>query len=289
MRALLSIAVAAVLSWIAIVRTENFSPSAIRGPAIFQEGFVCGEEIQRKLAMPYRYLASGRQSYVFVSEDGTTVLKFFRKSYYSIPWYISFLPWKEQEIAKRQKRREFYLQSYRIAAKEFRQETGLLFFGRGKNLPRVHVFDKAHRWHEIDLNEVPFVLQKRGEPFSSSLALLPREVLERALDRFLLQIAQRIEKKVADADQDVEHNFGWVEGTVFHLDPGRLFYDEALKTSKRRQEEWWSATHRFRKWLSREVPEIIPFFDARLRWFEEERSPLDLLSEETICRTGRLP
>lgn len=272
-RWVVSILVAFALGTIAIIRTENFSVEAISGPLTAENSSSFSSEVAARLAQPYRYLSHGRQAYVFISEDGQTVLKFFKRAYHSMPWYGTLLPiwWREQEIAKREKRHQFYLQSYQIAEKEFKEETGLLFvhFGQlGEVLPRICLVDKASRSHEIDLNQVPFVLQKKGEPFYPFL-LQQRKTLEGTIDLFLSQIAERIAKGIADGDQDVQNNFGWVEGKLLHFDAGRFFYDETLKDSDRCKHEWWRATHHFRDWLEKEVPEVLPSFDEKIRTLQE--------------------
>ena len=84
-----------------------------------------------------------------------------------------------------------------------------------------------------------------------------------ALDLFLEMIAHRISHGIGDADHDVEHNFGYLEGRPFHLDPGRLYMSD-FSNQDQLSYEWWSATHALRKWLQKKHPEIVPIFDEKL-------------------------
>jgi hypothetical protein len=121
--------------------------------------------------------------------------------------------------------------------------------------------DKASRPFVIDLNTTPFVLQRKGVPLYPALkeiyAAQGPEGLCQTIDSFLGVIAQRIANGISDADHDVEHNFGFLEGKLQMFDPGRLSFSQHLSP----QHEWWSATHRFRIWLQKECPEAVSYFD----------------------------
>lgn len=259
--------IALALTWIAVERTDRFSEEAISGPLFSTAPSPLFAPIEEALSQPYHFLSKGRQAFVFESEDRKTVIKFFNQNYYRVPWYVVFFPQrqKEKEIEKRKEREQFYRESYSLAAAHMKEETGLLYLHlapSGNNLPSLSLRDRASRFWTIDLNRVPFVLQKKGEPFYPALEALYTAQGEKALlfaiDQFLDLIACRIRCGIADADHDVEHNFGFCDGKPFHLDPGR--WRKARELSER---DWWSATHRFRDWLEGKHPELISSFDAK--------------------------
>lgn len=191
-----------------------------------------------------------------------------------MPWYGWIF---KREKLKRDIRRQFYLKSYLLADEYLKKETGLLYahFGRGGNLPVVILTDKASRGFNIDLNEVPFVLQKKGESFYPALKQIYKmeglKGIEAAVDSFFEIVSRRISLGISDADHDVEHNFGLLEGKPFHLDPGRFSYAQISK-----EHEWWRATHRFQDFLQEEFPEVIPFFKNRLKTNLTLNEPLPL-------------
>jgi hypothetical protein len=243
-------------------RTDFFSPSAISGPLFGEMAPAMDPETEAALAQPYRFLGKGRQSFAFASEDGKWVIKFFNQNYFRLPFYAA---WIDRERTKREKRKRFYLESYRIAASELKEETGILYLHLGpsmKPLPSLSLTDRKGKRHCVDLNELPFVLQRKAEPLYP--ALLGSMPVQEAIEQFLSLVAKRIEKKIGDADHDVEHNFGIYQGRVIHLDPGRLYFEEGLLEPERLVQEWWSATHRFRNWLEEERPESVTFFDHAL-------------------------
>lgn len=233
-------------------RTDGFYIDIIEAPLLSSEPNLPSKEIITVLSQPYFYLAKGRQSFVFQSLDGKYVLKFFNKKYLQDPWYTVFVGRSEKQ--KRERRRLFFNQSYEIAYNELGDEILYLHRGNSETLPEVFIVDKVKEENIIDLNKIPFVLQRKGIPFDSYLDILYQrfgiEGLYELIDQYLVEIKRRIDKNIADADHDVIHNWGVFLGRVFHLDPGRLYYDD-LTSTKRRSEEWDNASRNLYKWLKK--------------------------------------
>jgi hypothetical protein len=264
-RALLILCVTLGLTWIASVRTDGFSPHLIEGP-LFAPASPIPPNAEAILSQPFHYLAKGRQSFVFTSADGKYVLKFFNQKYLRDPWYALFT---RGEKAKRALRRHFYENSYEIACREFGEEIVYLHLGPSTHpLPSLALIDKASRSYTIDLNRLPFVLQKKGTPFYEGLeAAYRKEGLEglcRQIDAFVSAISERVAKNIADGDRDVENNWGYIEGRIVHLDPGRLYYDANLVQPARRQAEWYESTRAFHRWLKAHYPEAADHLAKRL-------------------------
>jgi hypothetical protein len=240
---MIPILIALILSCIALWRAD-FSIDQIAAPL---EGENLGD--MPPCAQEYHYLGHGRQAIVFAG-DGL-VLKFFNRHYFEVPWYLS---WKSQESLKRSQRRKFFCESYALAGKFWKEETGIVYLHLGKtqHLPSVRLVDKAHRVLMVDLNQVPFVIQKRGEPLYPALQKIRQEQGEAAFQEMIAMFFQMIEDRlslgIGDKDHDVEHNFGYVDGKILHLDPGRffLFDPEDLEALAH---ERWSSTHALAKWL----------------------------------------
>lgn len=245
----LRICIALFLSGVAYIRTDGFSPLLIQGP-LFSTNSPLTSEGEMALRQPFQYLGKGRQCFVFESKDGKYVLKFFNQSY-----------------LRTQKRRQFYENSYAIAFREFGDQILYLHLGPSRCLPTLSVTNKAQTHFELDLNQIPFVLQRKGIPFYVSLATIYEKEgldgLKREIDSYLMAVSMRISKKIADWDQNVEDNWGYVEGKLFHLDPGRLYYDETLSEEIRIQLEWDRAMRKFHKWLAAHYPEGAQYLRNR--------------------------
>ncbi len=265
-RVFFTLLVAIALSWTAIIRTDGFSPSIIVGPLLVKSESSADSRVYEIFSQPFHYLGKGRQCFVFESQDGQTVLKFFNQNYLKMPWY-SFLVQKREQ-AKRSLRRHFYENSYEIAYRELGEEILFLHLGSANDLPKITITDRASRSYQIDLNKVPFVLQKKGEPIYEGLkAVYEKEGLSglyREIETFLGLVSKRIAKNIADADSDVEHNWGYVDGRLFHLDPGRLFYDAKLQEPGRLSQEWHNATYGLHKWLKAHYPEADAYLERCL-------------------------
>lgn len=262
---LIPVFIGAFLGLIATIRTDGFSPYIIQAPLTQTMNDEVSLKTLEILNQPFRYLGKGRQSFVFVSKDEKYVIKFFNQKYISMPWY-AFLG-KEKELVKREKRRFFYENSYAIAKDIFGEEILHLHQAKTNDLPMIRLVDQASRIFEIDLNSTAFVLQRKGTPFYEHLRDVylkkGREALYKEVDHFLDAISSRIEKYIADADSDVEHNWGVIDGQIFHLDPGRLYYDPNLNVD----EEYRCATRKFHKWLKRNYPEVGRYFKKQLNGY----------------------
>ncbi|MEN9653971.1 MAG: hypothetical protein RL235_83, partial [Chlamydiota bacterium] len=102
--------------------------------------------------------------------------------------------------------------------------------------------DKAQRTFQIPLQTIPFVLQRKAEP------LYPAIYREGLQEQFLTLVRRRMEIGLTDKDHDVEHNFGVIEGKVVQIDPGRF---GLFTPSCNMEHEWWSATHRYWRWVEK--------------------------------------
>jgi hypothetical protein len=228
--------------------SDGFSPRLIGAKAVEQ----CG-------APHYRYLGKGKQCFVFESEDGQTVLKFFNRSYFKDPFYLPLLP-KKMAAKEKEKRAKRSQMGYELAFQELGEQ--ILSISKQEV---VYLTDRAGRHFSVDLSQGSFVEQRKGTAFYPTLEQIYKkegeEGLHREIRRFVEHIALRISKKIADRDHNVEDNWGYIDGTLFHLDPGRLYRDESLTYANRLAKEWWSTTHRFRKWLEKNHPESVAFFD----------------------------
>ncbi|MBU6384295.1 MAG: hypothetical protein KGQ49_04180 [Verrucomicrobia bacterium] len=259
--------IALLLSWIAYVRTDGFAPWVVEGPLHPTQESI-PPEVHSILSHPFEYLAKGRQCFVFVSQDGKYVLKFFNQRYLRLPWYA----WLKgpQEQSKRERRRAFYESSYEIAHRLFGEEIVMLHMGHTDALPHVCLRNRAKGSFTLDLNRIPFVLQRKGEPFYEGLQAAFQqkgmEGLYREIDAFVEQIANRIAHHIADADVDVEKNWGYVDGHLFHLDPGRLYVDDQLAHLEGQQKEWVKATHRLHKWLSHHYPDAAEYLSRAINF-----------------------
>jgi|GEM_PF-5661254 len=160
----------------------------------------------------------GGQSYVFFSEDGQFVLKFFKEA--PRPWLLSN---RYREKKWNKLRRTF--QGYRLAYLRLPRETGLLYLqGERSFCPfKVILVDRLQIAHTLDLSSCYFLLQKRA----NSIIHLTYKELVPQVHKLLLR---RGASHLADHDPHLYDNLGLIEGELVFIDPGRFVEEENPST-----------------------------------------------------------
>lgn len=180
-----------------------------------KEKQVMPDEVKATLQQPFFFLGQGRQTYVFTSRDGSTVLKLF----------------KHVTKKKKQKRvRESLLGAY-LAATKLPEETGMIFCsinGVEKERLPVLLLTKKGKVETIDLSLTPFILQKKAQPLKETLLSLRADGrLEEAgaciRSLFALFAACR-EKQIVDRDGALirNGNIGLIDSQAILIDTGKL-------------------------------------------------------------------
>ncbi|MBS0625224.1 MAG: hypothetical protein JSS32_04170 [Verrucomicrobia bacterium] len=256
---------AAAILAIAIHRSVGFSLSKVL------VDLPTGEELSQELpelSQPFRYLSHGRQTFVFLSADGKTVLKLFNQEYFQPRWY-HHLPapraWKEQQRKKLALRKRFYEESYPLAFQKLRKESGLIYLHLHKTqepLPSAELIDPSGRKIRLDLNRAAFVLQKKASSYRAHMEKVACEEgtigLKREIDAWLAFCSHRMELKIGDHDHDIWENIGVFEDEeLLFIDPGKIYANEQMHLER----EWWKATHRLHKWLLKTDPEAAAYLE----------------------------
>jgi len=166
----------------------------------------------------YSYLGKGGQSYVFVSEDGRSVLKLMRSSKLKL---------KQSKIEAQEKLLRETLLSYDIANRYFKEETGIIHThlspgGSGQ----IRIKDKLGICHTLDARHYPYIIQEK--------AMLVKEKIAQSMDEGDVEKARltirslfallkaRSEKGIEDGDPNLIKNFGFCGDRPIQIDPGRF-------------------------------------------------------------------
>jgi hypothetical protein len=191
---------------------------------------------------PFHYLGKGAQSFVFESEDKQTVLKFYR-----FPSHLRRFPWVHHPLGylfstERKKIKEYNLKrlelsfhSFYLAAEPLIHETGVLYvhLQPTDNLQqKVHLIDRVGTHHNLPLDSLVFVVQKRGVSFlplfKEELAKGNKERCKQMIDSLIDLIHRRCSHQITDLDNMEHDNYGWLDGKAIHLDIGRFHETDAL-------------------------------------------------------------
>jgi hypothetical protein len=216
-------------------------------------------EVEHALNQPYRFFSYGGQSYVFLSDDGQTVLKFFKHHHMRpIPFF-------------RHDKLPLFFSSCTLAYRQFKERTGLLALHLNKTThlqKKVTLIDKLNIAHQIDLDRVDFALQKRAElPYQRFRRLKKEGNLEAAqhsLNSLFELIALRCQQGIQDRDPNIRRNCGFLGDTAIELDLGSYTYDPLLATPKATRDTLDLQTRKLKRWIRKSYPELLPYFEMRL-------------------------
>ncbi len=231
-------------------------------------------ESQRELLMQkvfpqtFYYLASGNQSYAFVSEDRRYVLKFFKmQSLFPKGWLSSFplslirLLGFTNETGN-QLFSERIFASYRDAYENLRKETGLIYIHFNKNREfrtKVNLIDAKGQKYLVDLDMVEFIVQHRAQKVYDHLNTLVKESrfddLRASIRSFLQLIAVRCEKGFVEHDLSIRSNFGFIDNTAVQFDCATLTRDSSMKFPLNFRQEIFEAAERLDDWAHQYSPE----------------------------------
>lgn len=228
------------------------------------------------LNQKFSYLGHGHQMTAFESEDHRYVLKLFNprpalnpEAFQSIRGmkHMCSLKWISDAYFKRALLMQRLVNSYKIAFKELKEETGLVYihFDNSTCLSKaVHLSTKkgTHEW--IQLDQVPFVLQVKAEIAAERLKHLvcenKIEEVKKTLANLYAFFDARARKGITDRQQTLYNNYGFIGDKVVQIDVGRIKKDENIQ--KMPSEEIKRVFGHINKFLLAKHPQLSPFFVA---------------------------
>jgi hypothetical protein len=237
------------------------------------------EALDSILSNDFSYLRSGSQCYAFVSQDQKYVLKFFKMNRLNPNvWLKAFTTFFNDDICdKKLHERECKVvetfSAFKTAFCDFRKNSGLLMVHLNKtdHLHRkVVVWDKSNKSWKVDLDQVPFVIQKKADLIYDRLtSLIERKEIEsakKAVLSLLNLIVERGQKGLADLDQGLRNNYGFSEELPIQIDLGRM------KRSCQTVDGWAEAERIGNKvvaWVQQAYPHLAAEFQREIDHYIE--------------------
>jgi len=225
------------------------------------------------LSQRYFYKTKGGQSYVFFSEDGRFVLKFFRSSRLNTLRLLHpMFPFLSSKIQEQETELQEMFQSYILANTRFQEETALLgtHFSKKQNLcPSLKIVDKLGIEHTINPNHYPFVLQKKALLVKEKIKSMqnPQEA-KKALQSLVTLLQKRIARKMEDDDPNLSKNFGFIGQRAVQIDGGRFSLSSSPSIEK-----ILSGKEDLQHWLNRYYPELSQDFDREMQGLKNCEKP----------------
>jgi hypothetical protein len=227
------------------------------------------------LSQDYRYLGSGGQCYSFVSADQKYVIKFFKQKAFAIPEWIHRFPlpllveWlKEKKRLKKERLRNKVFTAFKLSIDCLPQETGMLYIHLN---PTSHLKKKLRFYNSsgacqlLDLDRLEFAVQKKAElAFHRIDALMQAKDIEgakQAIDK-LLELHLSLSKKgFRNRDLNFRSNCGFIGLEAIVIDVGRIVYSQDIKQLKNFRKDLLKSTPHFRKYLTLNHPDLLPYFE----------------------------
>lgn len=230
------------------------------------------------LSQKFSYLGKGCQSYVFESEDGKYVLKFFKyQRLKEREWLkkFSFIPFIDAYQLKKNRRkcakREGVFKSWKLAFDHLSQETGVVYvhLNKSDHLRRtVHIVDKVGVSYFLSMDDYEFMIQKKAQmlcdEIDASLKHNNINYVNNLLKTLIDQVLSEYRRGFADNDHALMQNTGVFEGEPIHVDVGQFVQNDQVKNPTFYLQELYTKTYKFRLWLREKHPNLCDAFEEHL-------------------------
>ncbi len=228
------------------------------------------------LDQPYYYLGKGCQSYVFLSQDGKTVIKFPKYHRFRPQEWIDFFTWipsvkeyQEQKAIERGLQMKKMFRGWLLGFDALGPETGVIYVHLNKtpDQPQPFTFyDKLGIAHTIDLANHEFMLQKRAVMLESALNTWMEEGNQKkakeVIDAIVVMVLDEYARGLADNDHALMQNTGIIDDRPIHIDVGQFVRNESVKTRSGYVKGLFNKTFRFQEWLEEQYPALA----LHLKW-----------------------
>lgn len=230
------------------------------------------------LNQKYYYLGKGAQSYAFVSEDQRYVLKFFKFKHLKPNIFVDLLPpippfksYKENSFERKKRKLIGVFDGYALAYRLHRIDSGLLYLHL---LPTttfkqsVTVVDKIGMSRELHLDDLVFLIQKKGVTLRNRLSSLLKEGrvddAQKAISSILEMYQSEYRKGIYDRDHGVMQNTGFIGEEPFHLDVGKLSKDDRMQDSSFYKKDLEHVEWKIDRWIKISFPQYYEELSAFL-------------------------
>ncbi len=193
-------------------------------------------EAKKILNQPFTYLGKGRQSFVFISQDGNYVLKFVKAHRANASWLYKSVPLpgfldkmrKAKLLLTQNELRKFFI-SLSLAKEPLQSMTGILYLHSSplhELQKKVTLIDRIGMSHTIDSDSVPFLLQIKADKVWDTLETLwakkDMAALKTRLKQLVALFVERANCGIIDPDTRLlkNDNIGFVEDRAIYIDLG---------------------------------------------------------------------
>jgi len=234
--------------------------------------------LQKIASQPFHYLTEGEESYLFLSEDKEYVLKFFKMRKLTPKYWLNYIPipWLDKKrlskIDVRERLRHEVFGGLKIGFQKFRHQTGIIFlhlFRTSYLKSKVRVYDQEGRAHDIPLDTVPFLVQKKVSMLPEYILSLVEQNREkeaaRALCRVLEMIKDTCERGSFHINKCLETDYGFLDGKPVYIESIYAEIDPLKGGQHEVLSEVLSISRSMKSWIMQHHPQIAAAFDREMQ------------------------
>lgn len=211
------------------------------------------------LSQPFSYLATGAESYVFVSEDDRYVIKFFKMNHLQPKPYLKLLKAIPSFRAKAERKEKKLANTFKtliLAYDTFQEETGLIYLHLNQTQhlkQKISLRDKAGKLYHISADDYLFTIQKKADLVYERIGVLLRagqkaEALDH-MQAILRLVEKRCQQGLRDQDRGISNNYGFVGTTPVQIDIGRVIQDDRMCDPEETRQEVERVANKMNAWL----------------------------------------
>jgi len=226
----------------------------------------------------FSFLNSGGQCYAFLSEDGKTIIKFFKQHHIRLwnrlnhmPLPQMLQPFFKRLLDKKIHQSPQFFESCRIADKDFKERCGLLYLHMHKTQcfkKKLKIIDNLGIPHLIDLDHTDFALQKRVELCHAAFKTLIREnniaAAKQCIDSLIGLMREKSQKGIVDRDFNLRTNIGFLGTQAIEIDLGSFTKEEKEQDLTLVNLE---KIQKFHRWLSKHQETLAQYFIEQIDCF----------------------
>lgn len=233
------------------------------------------------LNQKFTYIGKGAQSYVFGSEDQKYVVKFFKFKHLRPSLLVQVLPdvapftsYKQKVAARKQRKLYGVFTGYKLAYDVDKDNSALVFIQLNPthSAKEIKLVDKLGFNRTVDLGEVAFIVQEKGQTLRNVLAELLNQgdvaTAKKRIGQIFDLYLSEYSKGIYDHDHGVMQNAGFIGERPIHLDVGKLNNDDRMRQPEVYQEDLYKVGSKMKVWLDdnypKQAPEINRDIEAKL-------------------------
>ncbi len=236
---------------------QNFT---LKPPTNFDLEFSNPQNMDSIFKQKFNFLDAGGECLAFSSEDDQWVLKVFKKHRLYPYNYLSFLtgvPYIGYCFKKRLDSYQRFWQSLKIQAENIKELSGLHFFHLPKDqkkIPRITLRDPCGLLHDLNLNNVCFVIQKKVDLFKTIYFKTSSVPERKQMLLKLIDFYKNLDLKgLAIWDNTISKNIGWSNNAPFIIDMGAVCPNSKDQTFE-------NSLNILKIWIEKNDPELKDYF-----------------------------